>query len=52
MAYSFLHSIKVIASGGGVVLLLTNVMLMHEDVRAFPITALSPGEEFRNDGET
>ena len=52
-AYSFFPLYKsIIASGGGEALMLTGVTLMHEDVHAFPVTALSPGDEFRNDGGT
>lgn len=50
-AYSSVPSVKIIASGGGEALVLARAELMREAVHTFPIAALSPGEELRNNGE-
>lgn len=43
---------NVIALGGGGALMLARALIIREAVHTFPIAALSPGEEFRNDGKT
>lgn len=52
-AYSSVSSIKEsLPQEEGGALMLARAALIREAVHTFPIAALSPGEEFRNDGET